>query len=30
MSDLNGEKIVGSFYEKECRKIIRKNLEFKK
>ena len=27
ISDLNGEKITGSFYEKELQKIIKKNLE---
>ena len=31
ISDLNGEEIVGSFYEKESqRKLITKNLELKK
>ena len=30
ISDLHGEEIVGSFYEKERQKIIRKNLELKK
>ena len=30
MNDLNGAEIVGSFYEKNCTKIIRKNLELKK
>ena len=30
ISDLNGEEIVGSFYEKNCRKLIRKSLELKK
>ena len=27
ISDLNGEEITGSFYEKDCKKIIKKNLE---
>ena len=30
ISDINGEKIVGMFYEKELRKTIQKNLELKK
>ena len=30
ISDLNGEKIVGSFYEKNCKRLIKKNLELKK
>ena len=29
ISDLNGEKIVGSFYE-NCKRLIKKNLELKK
>ena len=28
--DLNGEKNVGTFYEKECTRLIKKNLEYKK
>ena len=27
ISDLNGEEVTGSFYEKNCKKLIRKNLE---
>ena len=27
ISDLNGEKIIGTFYEKNCKKQIKKNLE---
>ena len=27
ISDLNGEEITGSFYEKELQKIVKKNLE---
>ena len=27
ISDLNGEKIIGSFYEKNCKKLIKRNLE---
>ena len=30
ISDLNGEEIVGSFMEKNCRKLIKENLELKK
>ena len=30
ISDLNSESITGSFYEKELRKLVRKNLEKKK
>ena len=30
ISGLNGEEIVESFYEKNCRKLIRNNLELKK
>ena len=30
ISDLNGEEIVSSFYETNCRKRIKKNLELKK
>ena len=30
ISDLNGEKIIGSFYEKNCKKLIKRNLEQKK
>ena len=30
VSDLNGEKITGGFYEKEFKKIVQKNLEQKK
>ena len=30
LSDLNGEEIVGRFYEKNCRKLITNNLELKK
>ena len=30
ISDLNGEEIVGSFYEKELQKTNKKNLELKK
>ena len=30
ISDLNGEEIVGSFYEKESQKLIKKNVELKK
>ena len=30
ISDLNGEEIVGSFSEKKCRTLIKKNLELKK
>ena len=29
ISDLNGEEIVGSYYEKNCKKPIKKNLELK-
>ena len=29
ISDLNGEEIVGIFMKKNCRKLIRKNLELK-
>ena len=27
ISDLNGELIAGSFYEKNCKKLVKKNLE---
>ena len=27
VSDLNGEKTIGSFYEKEFKKLVKKNLE---
>ena len=27
VSDLNGEKITGSFYEKELQKLVKENLE---
>ena len=30
ISDLNGEEIVGSFYEKELKKTNQKSLELKK
>ena len=30
INDLNGEEIIGSFYEKELQKLIKKNLEQKK
>ena len=30
INDLNGEEIVGTFYENELRKQIKKNLELKK
>ena len=33
INDLNGEEIIGSFYEnmrKNCKKLIRKNLEYRK
>ena len=30
ISDLNGEEIIGPFYEKECRKQIKKSLDLKK
>ena len=30
ISDLNGEEVVGSFYEKELQKPTKKNLELKK
>ena len=30
MSDFNGERIVGSFYQKNCKKLIKNNLEQKK
>ena len=30
INDLNGEEIVGSFYEKEPQKLIKKNLKLKK
>ena len=30
ISDLNGEEIVGTFYEKELQKQIKRNLELKK
>ena len=29
-SDLNGEKIAGSFYEKNCKKLVKKNSQYKK
>ena len=29
VSDLSGEEITGSFYEKNCKKLIKKNLEQK-
>ena len=29
-SDLNGEKIIGTFMKKNCRRLIKKNLELKK
>ena len=28
INDLNGEEIVGTFYEKDCKKQIKKSLEF--
>ena len=30
INDLNGEEIIGTFYEKELQKLIKKNLEQKK
>ena len=30
INDLNGKKFVGKFYEKNCRKQLKKNLEYKK
>ena len=30
ISDLNGEKIAGSFYEKNCKKLVKKNSQYKK
>ena len=27
ISDLNGEEITGTFYEKHCKKLVKKNLE---
>ena len=30
ISDLKGEDIVGRFYEKNCKKQIKKRLEFKR
>ena len=30
ISDLNGEEIIGTFYEKELKKTNKKNLEWKK
>ena len=30
ISDLNGEEIVGTFYENSCKKQIKENLELKK
>ena len=27
VNDLNGEEIIGTFYEKNCKKLIKKNLE---
>ena len=30
ISDLNGEEIVGSFMKKNCKRLIKKNLELKK
>ena len=30
ISDLNGEKIIGTFYEKNCKRLIKKNLEQRK
>ena len=29
ISDLNGEEIIGSFYEKNCKRLFKKNLEQK-
>ena len=30
VSDLNGEKTTGSFYKKNCKKLVKKNLDYKK
>ena len=30
INDLNGEEVIGTFYEKELQKQINKNLELKK
>ena len=30
INDLNCEEIVGNFYEKNCKRLIQKNLELKK
>ena len=30
INDFNGEEIIGAFYEKNCKKQIKKNLELKK
>ena len=30
INDLNGEQTAGSFYEKNCKRLIKKNLELKK
>ena len=27
VNDLNGEETIGSFYEKKCKKLVKKNLE---
>ena len=30
INDLNGEEIIGTFYEKELQRLINKNLGYKK
>ena len=30
INDLNGEKIIGTFMKKNCKKLIKKNSELKK
>ena len=30
INDLNGEEIIGKFYEKNCKREIKKNLEQRK
>ena len=30
VSDLSGEEITGTFYQKELQKLVKKNLEWKK
>ena len=30
IDDINGKEIIGTFYEKNCKRLVKNNLEFKK